>query len=267
MNARARQSSIERNHLRAYHRDIQDFLLKVVNFHKMECRISRNSVLVYPPDGAPPITVYARSNDRQMATLQAWLDDLNSRPFLPGEALGLGEDQAMEVSTANLLNGLIKAAPPNDPPPVDEPVDQPEWVPWMGIKGDTPVEGFEYNGTLWRCTVCAENGVEYVRSKAKGIGGHRRMMHLDRSTLYTPEAQAKALWHKRFNVLNRRVEKALELLTGEEASDPREVVRLKAANTTLRQQNARLRERLERANQAKADAEARIALIRESLRA
>ena len=260
MNARARQSTIERNHLRAYHKDIQDFLIKVVNHHHMECRVSRNAVLVYPPDGSAPITVYARNSDRQMRALQSWLDDLNSRADLPGMTLGLSEDQAMDISTANLLGDLIEAAPENDPLPVDGSVEN-EWEPWPGS------DLFEYNGVLWRCKACLENGITYTRSKSKGIGGHVRMTHSDRTNLYTDEAQAKALWHKRYNVLNRRLEKAIELLTGEENTDPREVVRLKAANTKLRQQNARLRERLERANQAKADAEARIALIRESLRA
>ena len=59
MNARARQSSIERNHLRAYHRDIQDFLLKVnVNFQQ-DGMLDQPELRAGLParDGAPLITV------------------------------------------------------------------------------------------------------------------------------------------------------------------------------------------------------------------
>lgn len=276
MTTRPRQKRVERGQLSGYHRDLQDFVMKAVNHLGMECRIAQNRLMIYPPDDLPPITVYDRNSDRQMKSLNAWLADINSRDTLPGVALGLSEDESVDLATANLVRDLVRTAPEIDPmvqfalrgaqaqAEVDRIIEG-EWVPWAGKDG--PVEGWEYNGTIWRCTRCAEAGIEYTRPRAAGIGGHNRMKHSDTSALRTPEAQTKALWHKRYNRLERRVEKALLELTGQEVADPREVVRLRAANATLRSQNTRLRERLAKAIAARKDAEAALGLVQDSLRA
>lgn len=63
---------VDRRDLRAYHRTIQDFLLQCINTDQLRFRISKNSVILYPPDGTQPQTVYARNSERQLKHLAKW---------------------------------------------------------------------------------------------------------------------------------------------------------------------------------------------------
>lgn len=138
---------IERKDLRAYHARLQDFVMQCINDDKVRFRIGKNSVILYPPDGTNPATVYARNSDRQVKALQKWYVT-HVHPFLEAvEAADAGT--LSETDLAKLQQKVndpkehppakkaaakpvkqpveeVPVAPPVAPPqPVDKPVDPP----------------------------------------------------------------------------------------------------------------------------------------------
>lgn len=241
---------IDRKNLRGYHGTLKDFITQCVNVDHVRYRLGRTETILYPPDDSRAISVFARNNDSQMRSLRQWYA-VHVEPF-------------KEVNMTEAVQNLAESK--NDPvehPPKPEPAESrdPEWRPYVTDE-DVPVPNFETNGTLVRCTICLGTENEYVSDKRTGIGGHNRMLHRDRSNLYTPEAQAKALDTRRFNRLRDQVVEAQRILAvalGSPIADPKQVSAMLAEMEQLRQEARDAKARAD-------DAEARLALLNEAFR-
>lgn len=282
--------TLNRRDLRAYHARLQDFIIQCVNDDGLRYRTGKNSTILYPPDGSQPMSVYARNSDRQVATLHKWYLD-HVYPHLPKE-----EGQV----DANRIAALAKAK--NDPKehPVEEkkeepqpepepvpvaptlhtgPVDPDRWVPYVNDAGQTD-EYIETNGPLIRCRLCLGTDHPLLSENKRSIGGHKRMHHGDRSTIHGPEARARAGDTVRYNhVRERMVEVLVPLLESvgwkpEPEEDPVKIKELLSEKRVLQGEITRLQKELQakenqltEVNERADDAEARLALMREALRA
>lgn len=209
--AEASQSTnahLERRDLRAFHRKLQDFLLRLTNVEGYAYRRARNSVIVYPPDGSAPITVFARNSERQLRSLNQWYEKHTGKtaPETAPEAVDATVDATVDSPDVTIPTPSTVFAMAQ--PVVHDPDD---WQTHFDITGRA-VENFETNGVVWRCRLCIGTDHEYESSESTGIGGHNRMMHGDTTSLFSPEARAKALDTRRFNRLSRQIEEAVVTL-------------------------------------------------------
>ena len=121
--------TIDRSHLRGYHRSVQDFVIHEVNVNGLRHRIAKNSILLYPLDGTAPASVFARNNDSQIRSLAQW----HAKHVKP--VLDLREDAEKAAVDRASLEAL--AAQVNDP--VEHPAPQPVEVPVQAVE-EAPVE-------------------------------------------------------------------------------------------------------------------------------
>jgi len=263
-------ATIDRRDLRAYHARLQDFLLQAINTDQLRFRIAKNSVILYPPDGSQPMTVYARNGDRQIRTLQKWyLEHVYVEPEpAPPEALeelaktvnDPVEHPEREKKSVSLQEAPVTEAlqPPEseDRPPVAPPV----WVPYRRSDGN-PHPNIETDGTYYRCTLCEGTDHPMLSDNPRSIGGHQRIYHTEGAVqdLYSPEARAKALDTRRSAQVKGKVTEAVSILNeilGVQ-SDTKKAAELEAKVTSLQEENKALTKRVE-------EAEAKLALIREA---
>lgn len=101
--------TLDRRDLRAYHQRLQDFVLQCVNDDELRYRMAKNSVILYPPDGTAPATVYARNSDRQVRQLQKWY----LAHVLPSIEAEQAKQESKTPATPEELAAL--AAAKNDP--------------------------------------------------------------------------------------------------------------------------------------------------------
>lgn len=246
---------IDRKNLKGYHGTLKDFLTQCVNVDHIRYRMGRTEVILYPPDGSRPITVYARNNDSQLRSLRQWY---------AAHVTPVKEEQKVDMTEA--VRDLAEAK--NDPvehPIPSAPVTTPteEWATYRTDE-DVEIPNFETNGTVYRCKECLGTPNEYVSTHRRGIGGHNRMHHRDTSTLRerakTPEALAKGQDTRRYNRLHEQVTDAHRLLSqalGVAVSDPMRVERLTAQVEQLQAEVAAQSKRAD-------DAEAKLLLMREA---
>lgn len=233
---------LERRDLRAFHRKLQDFCLRVCNVEGYAYRRSRNAIIIYPPDGSEPITIHARNTERQLRSINQWYAKHNP--------------SVTEVSADTTVDVTVTPATlyPLPTPVIHDPDD---WQTHFSDNGD-PVENFETNGHVWRCRLCVGTPDAYESSSPTGIGGHNRMKHSDTTSMFSPEARAKGIDTKRFNRLSRQIESAVVTLAGSIGWEAGPGVQEKMA--ALEAENADLRRKL-------GEAEARLALMREAMNA
>lgn len=242
---------LERRDLRAYHRKLQDFLIKCTNLDGIPYRRTRNSVILYPLDQSPSITVHARNSERQLRSLNQWYAKHGpTKPEVQVPAVSVVEDPQDGIEL------VVETPSVTEPEPIPDPHEDPDhWSQHYSDKGD-PVEGFVTDGYWYRCTLCADTPDEFLVADSRGIGGHRRMKHSDTTAMFGPEAREKATDTRRFNRLSRQIEESITTLAhsiGWQVG-PDQSARL----AELELENADLRQRCE-------EAEARLALLREAM--
>jgi hypothetical protein len=243
---------LERRDLRAYHKKIADFLIQAVNTEGCRYRITRNNIILYPPDGSAAVTVYARSSDRQFRSLVQWRAK---------HVVASVTDEAEAESPAEHLSVVPSPDVTDEPDETQMPlleVDPAllvgEWDQHYGDDGE-PVTGIETNGQLWRCALCWGTDQQYIANHPRGIAGHRRIRHSEHD-FYTTEIIARRVDGLRFNRLTRQIEEAVTVLAttiGWEVG-PKVNERI----TELEAEVATMRTRAE-------EAEAKLALVRESM--
>ena len=267
---------VDRRDLRAYHRSVQDFLLHCINTNQLRFRISKNSVILYPPDGSTPMTVNARNSDRQMRQLTKWfVDHVAEEEPAQAEAEPIEKkiEQLAEVTNDPVehprrkpVEDVAVEQPEADTeaePPVapEEPAAEPaeEWRPYMRKEGgESP--NIETNGTLYRCKWCLGTDHEFTTEMRRAIGGHNRVRHTDaEETLWSTAARAKAQESRREGRMKEAVAAAISDLQ-KAIGQPTSTDRV----TDLEQQVADLTLQLAGANKRADDAEAKLALIREA---
>jgi hypothetical protein len=259
----ATNAHLERKHLRAYHRKLQDFIIRATNVDGLRYRLNRNSIVLYPLDDSLPMTVYARSNERQVRSINQWYAKHGPQQVkVPAIVVDDPED-GDEVTVEEAVPNFLDWAPTAEevPSPTDEPTPPPaeddeHWSQYIGSNGE-PIQNFETDGAWYRCTICRGTATEYISDTPVGIGGHIRMNHTDTTGLFTPEAREKGLDTKRFNRLSRQVTEALDILVKSVDYQQHNTAAEKKI-ARLERENADLTRRLE-------EAEARLALIRESM--
>lgn len=246
-----RRNRIEKTDLRGYHAALKSFIIRCVNIDGLGWRGQTNSILLYPPDGSQPVTVYCRNNDSQIRSLKQWYAAHVEPAGSVAEAMASVDEETI-ARLAEEVNDP-EEHPVREPEP--EPADTPEWVPYLTSEGEQS-EYFETDGTTVRCRLCVGTPTHYETpvTEVRGLGGHIRMNHRDTSTLRTPEAIAKSIDSRRYHRLHEKVKVAVELLAetiGYETNTPKV---------------DELEREIERLRRALADAETRIQLMREAFK-
>lgn len=180
-------------------------------------------------------------------------------------------EQAQILKLAEKMNSEEHPVPT---PPKVAPVSTEEtWVPYTHLKGraDEHVSDiFETNGTVIRCRECVGGEHDYETTSPRGLGGHRRMWHTDRSNMYDDAANAKRSDSGKATRLSQKVSEAIDLLvkaTGYEG-DSAHIAKLEAKIERLEKEAKQLRTncaQVEVANKRADDAEAKLALIKETM--
>jgi hypothetical protein len=287
--------TIDRRDLRAFHRRLQDFVLHCITEDGVKFRQTKNSVILYPPDGTTPMTVHARNTDRQLRQLAKWYaDHVRTEP----------EEAAEEVSPEDLkrlaevkndpaehpqqpkqeLQYQEEPAKPEDylpePPKSPEPEPEPEavspndgteevrWVPHVrdkGRGGESP--NIVTNGTQYRCLWCAGTDHEFLANGAVSVGGHNRMYHTDTANMYGPEARARATETLRAKKLqSEKIVQAIDLLaeTIGYTVSPSALADWEAKFNDMEHKFEAMKNRAEKAEQREQELEAKLALVREA---
>lgn len=186
-------ATIDRNSLRGYHSAIQDFILHEVRVNDLKFRKQANAILLYPPDGSQPITVYARNNDKQLRSLASWHQKHVESVLHPASKT---VDKEAVRKVAAVLNDPVEhpekpepePAPEPPAPPVVTPAETVEgWSQYFGSKGD-PIEGMVTDGTKVKCSLCEDTDHPWSGAPT-GVGGHRRTWHAPDSENYRRVAQ------------------------------------------------------------------------------
>lgn len=250
----ATNAHLERKLLRAYHRKLQDFIIRATNVDGLKYRLNKNSIVLYPPDDSLPMTIYARNHERQVRSINQWYAKHGPQQVhVPAIDVTDEPEDGEEVEA--LAEWVEAVQGPDEVKPDPDPVDE-HWSQYIGSDGE-PVQNFETDGAWYRCTLCKGTDSEYISDMIIGIGGHIRMNHTDTSDLFTPEARLKALDTRRFNRLSRQVTEALDILVKSvdyqqhNTAAERKIARLEAENAELRRKLG--------------EAEARLALLREAM--
>lgn len=138
-------TDIRRADLRAYNADLQEVILEAVNTYGCKWRNANNSVLIYPPDGSRPISIYARNSERQVKSARAWFvshvlmldeDGTPQNPLIKDGTIVLDDferrikarEQA-EVVDEEVVRKLAEEvnSPEHTPPPKKEKEDPHGW--------------------------------------------------------------------------------------------------------------------------------------------
>lgn len=276
--------NLDRKDLRAFHRRLQDFIITCVNGDGIRYRTTKNSVILYPPDGTTPMSVYARNTDRQLRQLQRW--------YLEHVYVESEEDKVDKVALTMLAKAkndpVEHPAKDKEPEAVstdtdDEPVESTneDWKPW--VRSDHTVsDTYEVNadGQI-RCRLCLAEG-KTVILEPRSTGGHIRMHHTDTSDMHSPEARAKAnATLRERKTRNAAIHQAIDLLASVSGYKQVDTTELENRIGELEKQlfnaqealaaaesgNADLvavTERAEAAEKRAEEAEAKLALIREA---
>ncbi len=297
-------TGLERRDLRAYDKVLQDFILHCVGPQNLRYRLAKNSVILYPPDGTAPVSVYARNSDRQVRQLERWFNEhvvdvtVDTSVKIIKEADVTTEVEVTPEQLAALAaakNGPEhKPTPPKRVPRSEQPIrdiedvalpepvhqvvetaPEPvsangEWAPHIR-KDEGPSPNIITNGTEFRCTICDAEGREYVIAGGASIGGHNRIYHTDTTSLHGPDAKARAVETRRRNVaITRQTSQAIDLLieaTGYVPSKYEERIEdleAQLAAAASGEKVAELEQKLAAATQRADEAEAKLALIREA---
>lgn len=249
----ATNAHLERRQLRAYHRKLQDFIIRATNVDGLRYRLNRNSVVLYPLDDSLPMTIYARNHERQVRSINQWYAKHGPQQ-VQVPAITVTEDDpedGIEEAIESLVEqGLVEEVPSVTDEPTPPPAEDDEhWSQYMGSDGE-PIQNFETDGAWYRCTLCKGTDSEYISDQTIGIGGHIRMNHTDTTDLFTPEARAKALDSRRFNRLSKQVTEALDILVKSvdyqqhNTAAEKKIARLEAENESLRTELGEVRARL-----------------------
>lgn len=196
------------------------------------------------------------------------------------ESLRLEAEEKLRVEQAEILR-LARELNSEEHPVPEPPKTRPEkrvsteetWVPYVSPdpRRVGQSERYETNGEIYRCKECVGTDHEFVKS-TNGLGGHTRMYHTDTTSMYDEAAQIRKSDSLKAHNLRTKVDEAIDLLikaTGYEG-DSAAIAKLEAEVDRLKRQNADLRKecgKVEEANKRADDAEARLALIQEAIRA
>jgi hypothetical protein len=294
-------TTLDRRDLRAYHSRLQDFILSVIGEEGVRFRVGKNAVILYPPDGSAPMSVYARNTDRQVRSLQKWyVDHVYQEPETKGKK---PVQEANVEALAEALNDPAEhPRPPVAPersvtkekrPPRPSPRQKTkaeaeaaataggEWVPYEMYDGEvSPLIQMNGKGG-YRCTGEGCVGTEHENLQTRSsIGGHIRMWHTDRSDLHSPETRAIALETRHENQRQKATAQAIELLlplAPEGSFVPvAEVAKIKKENDLLRTEVTNLKQIVKNLKQEPVvdvealtkraeEAEAKLALAREAM--
>lgn len=232
--ATATDRRLDRRDLRAYHQRLQDFVMKCVNGDGIRFRIAKNSVILYPPDGSQPVTVFARSGDRQVRQLQKWyVEHVHQEP----EAEGPVDEEALSRLSEAVNNPVEHPTPQKKEPAVTTEVQQQpaqedrpstpvireraraanakkgNWRPYVTEKGgEHPL--VITDGETLKCSseLCVGTDHEYLKSNMS-IGGHMRIYHSETvKDFYSEETIAKRVESNKHGRLVGEVIKAMEIL-------------------------------------------------------
>jgi hypothetical protein len=271
---------ISNRELRGWDHEIANIVRALVNEHGVRFKItSRNRIMLFPFDrtGEPLTITQARNPGNTVKFLKGFAAhegiDLDDKADHFAATCTRRTKGTCNCADLNALRQQVEPTPPPVPVPAQitftskEPITPVYEIPmeeatmpdtetvWTRHKNreDIPTN-YETDGNgTYRCIPCRENDVIWTTTDPTAFGGHTRMSHRDRTGLYSEEARARAQDSKRFNRLvehaGPHVEALMHLLGME--VDSAEVER-------LRSENAALRRRAE-------DAEAAIALLRETL--
>lgn len=97
---------LNRSNLTAYSRPLQDFVMTMVEKYELTYRVKNNGVILYPPDGSQPVTVHARSSERQVKQLEAWFH----KHVEPARDQPVADASKAAVALAEKLNGTEHSA-------------------------------------------------------------------------------------------------------------------------------------------------------------
>jgi uncharacterized coiled-coil protein SlyX len=287
---------INRRSLRAYHSTLQTFILHAVNEAGLNFREKPNGVVLYPPDGSQPITVYARNTERQLRSLVKWWQEHGPDPIqqpVEKRAAPVPEPPATKAVTPDVVKALAeKVNGPEhpipevlpEPEPEPEPLvldkpehdyvedEQDEWVPYRSTRDGHIVENIETNGTMFRCRACLGTEQEWISDKVNGISGHIRIRHRPTEDMWGEEAMRKKILTRRATKSAVvQVGKAIEMLmeaVDYQTDDSEQIAALEAKVAEQQQRIEELEAACADAATAVAraeEAEARLALIKESL--
>lgn len=303
---------LTRSKLRAYHADLVDVILTAVNQYGVKYRLTGTKILLFPPDGTSPITINAANSDRQRRKVQQWfvrhcvpldqpvkksesahqevdadvvkelaevLDSEEHLKKLDEPAKKAAPAPAMVATKKAPAKKAPAAQPPAEPetevatPQVIDPNGEPgEWVPYMYPKGKLPQKPHEYfitNGVEVKCSI---DGMVIAKGPA-GTGGHTRTHHTDTTTLWGPEAKAKANESAAVTRLSRKVEGAIEELQkaigvkpgGDTTELTKERDKLASEKSVLQTENAALKAEVRDLKKQIEDRDAKAELLREAI--
>lgn len=241
---------LERRDITGFHKDLQDIMLAAVNEFGVRYRLgagNAGAILLYAPDGSPPMRVSPRKADSGFApTLRRWFiqhvsqDEarakkaFNSLVADPGKvlpALEVAQEDAIR-RLAEMVNGPehpIPEKPAEDPvptpadvakkaqpaPPADVQVPESEWVTYINHDGN-PDDRYQQqdqpDGTKrYRCRHCVGTDKHYETAHSRGLGGHWRTRHVD-DDFWGKEVSAKRVEGNRLTRLRADVQAGLELI-------------------------------------------------------
>lgn len=243
-------TGLERRDLRAYDKVLQDFILHCVGPQNLRYRLAKNSVILYPPDGTAPVSVYARNSDRQVRQLERWFNEhvvdvtVDTSVKIIKEADVTTEVEVTPEQLAALAaakNGPEhKPTPPKQVPRSEQPIrdiedvalpepvhqvvetaPEPvsanaEWTAYVR-RDDGPSPNIETDGhDHYRCKACMEAGRDqevWQLDGIRSIGGHNRMWHTDISNMHDKEARARAVETRRRNItITKQLSQAIDIL-------------------------------------------------------
>ena len=255
------QPRIERRALRAYHADLADIILTAVNEYSTKYRITAHSVIMYPPDGTKPYAINARNGERQVKGARVWLakhivpENTPIKDVKPAVSTKPVDEEAVK-ELAEMINSEEHPVPakpaqaetPQQPakkamsktakkaaPPAPEPAPETthssedvkgeaasteEWVPYIKSKSKEVHPDFLINEATGKvkCKLCGD-----IIAGRSSLAGHLRTHHSDTSTLWGPEAKAKANDTYFTNKAKAQVEVAINMLQKVIGAEPEKV--------------------------------------------
>lgn len=289
--------ALDRRDLRAFHRRLQDFILSCIN-EGVRYRLTKNSIILYAPDGTTPMSVYARNTDRQLRQLQRWYIDhvyvepTEEEPVDAAKIQELAKAKNDPVEhptpakeefrpTAKVSDGPTRKPVDNIPAEATTPESyrheelpiliQPEgvstdgeWVPYVRSDG-TISERIITNGSRWRCIECVDSAHPLDSDNIRSVGGHNRMYHTDTTNMRDEVARSKATETRRANLLSTSsINQAIELLIGVTGYEVQPAEDLRPELEKVSEDLVAMTKRAEIAEAKLEEIEAKLALIREA---
>lgn len=192
--ANTTMQTLDRGDLKAYHQTVQEFILHEIRINGLKFRIKNNAILLYPPDGTPPMSVYARNTDRQLKNLGTW-HQKHVQPYLAQEQQAADVEAAAKV-LADAINDPVEHPRREEPVKPDQASaeetvqrDTHGWAQYIGTEGDA-IEGILTNGERYKCVLCEGTDHPLDTTNPRSIGGHRRIWHTTGPTLWENRTKA-----------------------------------------------------------------------------